>query len=191
MNQVVSQLIALSTRHSGSEICLQFAPKVAKHRKLREVEIADNGIVLPIKKVKVGVSKGVIGSYESKVNGQRLIEDQHDDFTPLSANGKEWIGGSLYHSPSGRYYIGYEPQKSSTKTIFVDAIGRQLSEIEKERFLLTSELPKAGGSDRQGVGERVLWVTASLDSLEWVAIGGRTILLGSALEAPLELKVAA
>lgn len=191
MIAVVNQLIALSTRHSGAEISLQFAPKVAKHRKQREVEMTDAGIALPIKKIKVGVSKGVIGSYSDKVNGQRLCEGVQDNFTPLAPTGKAWIGGSLYRSDSGRFYLGYEPKKAEVKTIFVDAKGRQLTEEEQTRYLLASELPKAGGSDRQGVEERVSWITAGLDSLEWVAIGGRTILLGSALDVPMELKVAA
>jgi hypothetical protein len=177
--QVAQQLVALTERFSGSQVQLQFAPKEGKHRKKEEANIAAAGLVLPIKKVKVGASLGLLGSYENKVNGQLLIEGKQDDFVAQSPKGKVKLGGNVYTSEDGsKFYLGYEPQKSDVQTIFVDANGRQLTEEEKISFLLASEIPKAhGASENQGTDDAVLWVTAELKNLSWVKINGKTLVI--------------
>lgn len=176
---IANQLVALTSRFSGSVIELQFAPKDAKWRKKEVANAEAQGIVFPIKKVKVGASLGLLGSYEAKVNGQLLIEGKQDDFVAQAPKGKVKLGGNVYTSEDGsKFYLGYEPQKSSVETIFVDANGRQLTEDEKISFLLASEIPKEkGASENQGTDDEVLWVTADLQNLSWVKINGKTLVI--------------
>jgi hypothetical protein len=184
MNEAIkSLLIALTTRFSGSEFEMQYAPKECAIKKGRsaadKAEIATKwGERLPISKIKLGVSKGKLGPYEQKVNGQRLMEDKVDDFVPLAPKGKVWVGGNIFVNEAGdTIYIGYEPMVAEVTTIFTDCKGKTLTEEEKKEILTSADLPKPPSEGRQEVEEVVLWVTVKTDSLSWVKIGGKVVAL--------------
>ena len=185
MKTSINQIIALSERFSGSQVEFQYAPKEVATKKGRSQADKDAialkwGTRLPIKKVSIGTTLGLLGKYEAKVNGQRLIEGVDDNFKAEKASGKSWVGGNVFVSDkdADKFYLGYEPTKGADDKIYLDANGVQLTAEEIIEILTSADQVKVSvGSGRQEVEEAVRWATPLIESISWIKIGGKTIVI--------------